>query len=306
MTSGYEALRDASAVIELDRDYVVTSGPEATTYLQGQLSQDVEGIEVGGSALTLLLEPQGKISAFARLTRTGADEYLFDTEAGHGAEIVARLRRFKLRTKVDIEAVEQWSCLAVRGPAAPEPTGVPAIDPIWDRSGSAVIAAFAWPGLRGVDLIGPDPVRPAGVAHADALEFEARRIECGLPVMGRDLDVRTIPEEAGIVASSVSFTKGCYTGQELVARIDSRGGNVPRRLHVLRAGDEQAEMTPGAELWIGDESAGRVTSAARHPAGGQVGLAYVKRSLVGASDGQVQVEAKSLHVSLELAPPASP
>ncbi len=94
-----------------------------------------------------------------------------------------------------------------------------------------------WPGLPGGDLVGESPEAPAGVAMCGMDAYEAVRIEAGIPVMGRELDERTIPAEAGVVDMSVSFTKGCYTGQELVARIDSRGGNVPRRLRGLVLAD---------------------------------------------------------------------
>jgi folate-binding protein YgfZ len=96
--------------------------------------------------------------------------------------------------------------------------------------------------------------------------------------MGAELDERTIPAEAGIVERSVSFTKGCFVGQELVARIDSRGGNVPRRLRgLLVAGDDVPPA--GATVAVGEKEVGRVTSAARSPAQGPVALAYLGRAV---------------------------
>jgi folate-binding protein YgfZ len=115
--------------------------------------------------------------------------------------------------------------------------------------------------------------------------YEVRRIEAGLPRMGAELTERTIPAEAGIVEASVSFTKGCYTGQELVARIDSRGGHVPRRLRglVMPAGSALPEA--GAEIEVGGRARGSVTSAARHPDGHVVALAYVARDVDPPADG---------------------
>ena len=92
---------------------------------------------------------------------------------------------------------------------------------------------FQWGGLAGYDLLGADPVAPDGAVAVSQDDYEAARIEAGFPRHGAELDERTIPAEAGLVEASVSFTKGCYTGQELVARIDSRGSNVPRHLRGL-------------------------------------------------------------------------
>ena len=246
-------------------------GPDAVTFLQGQLSQQVD-VAVGTSAWTLLLQPQGKVVALLRVTRTGAEEYLLDTDGGWAAAVVERLNRFKLRVKADIEVLDGWKCLAVRGPAAGEAVpdgGLPA----------------DWPGLPGVDVVGPagEVEAPLGVPSVSLDDYEVARIEAGVPVMGRELVESTIPAEAGVVDRSVSFTKGCYTGQELVARIDSRGGNVPRRLRgVVVEGDEVPPA--GATVHtVGDDGGkevGVLTSVARSERlGSAVALAYVRRAV---------------------------
>jgi folate-binding protein YgfZ len=219
----------------------------------------------------LLLQPQGKVVALLRVTRVSDDEFILDTDAGSGAAVIERLERFKLRTKATIEPVDQWRCLAIRGPRAHEVAGGLAAD---------------WPGLPGVDIVGPDPVIPDGVALCAVEAYEAARIEAGVPKMGRELTEQTIPAEAtGVVERAVSFTKGCYTGQELVARIDSRGGNVPRRLlGVELEGDAVPE--PGTALQnAAGTSVGTITSAARSPrTGGVVALAYVSRKVEPPAD----------------------
>ena len=141
-----------------------------------------------------------------------------------------------------------------------------------------------WPGLPGVDLVGPaaDVEAPAGVPVVSLDDYEVARIEAGVPVMGRELDESTIPAEAGIVDRSVSFTKGCYTGQELVARIDSRGGNVPRRLRgIVVAGDGHRCRPVGAVVHADGKEVGRAHQrAARSPRlGAAVALAYVRRAV---------------------------
>jgi len=266
LAADYDALRDGVGVVELPRDFVRVLGPDAAKFLQGQLSQQVE-VPVGTSAWSLLLHPQGKVVALLRLSRLADDEYVLDTDAGWAPTVLERLNRFKLRVKAEIEVVEGWRCLAVRGPGAQEaaPGGAPA----------------DWPGFPGVDLLGPagEVNPPAGVRVCSAAAYEVARIEAGVPVMGHELDETTIPAEAGVVDRSVSFTKGCYTGQELVARIDSRGGNVPRRLRgVVVSGDVSPPV--GTTIHAVGKDVGVLTSVARSPGlGAAVALAYVRRAV---------------------------
>ena len=96
------------------RDVVRVAGPEAESFLQGQLTQDIAAVGAGGSAWSLLLQPQGKVDALLRVARTGDGEFVLDTDGGWGDRVVERLQRFKLRIKADIETLD-WKCLAVRG-----------------------------------------------------------------------------------------------------------------------------------------------------------------------------------------------
>jgi folate-binding protein YgfZ len=246
------------------RQAVAVSGPEAGTYLQGQLSQDVEGLAPGASAWSWVLQPTGKVDVLVRVTRTEDDVWVLDTDTGFGPALVSRLSRFKLRTKADIELLD-WHAVGLRGAGltVPAPDGGIAVD-------------AGWAGLPGVDLLGPDPVVPAGLVPVDEALWEVARIEAGFPRMGAELSESTIPAETGLVAAAVSFTKGCYTGQELVARIDSRGNNVPRHLRgLLLSGPAEV----GAAITAGDKAVGALTSVALSPALGWVALAYVSRSV---------------------------
>jgi folate-binding protein YgfZ len=222
---GYAALRSTAAVYRPARDVLSVSGPDSVSYLQGQCSQDVAALQPGQSAESLLLSPQGKVETYLRLTLLAPDHFVIDTDQGFGAVVTARLERFRLRTKVTIEALE-WICVAVRGPASGEALiGKP-----------EVVAAVEWPGFSGFDLLGPEPVGGLGewvddrVVRCGDGAWEAARIEAGVPVNGREVVEGSIAAELGLVDRTVSFTKGCFTGQELVARIDSRGSNVARRL----------------------------------------------------------------------------
>jgi folate-binding protein YgfZ len=295
---GYEALRHGWAVLERwERDVVRVAGPDAENYLQGQLSQDVAKLAPGDWAWSLVLQPQGKLVAFVRCFRRASEEFLIDTDPGVGAALVDRLLRFRLRTKAEVGPLD-WQAVAVRGPAAPPaPAGA---DGLTEDGG--VTVPFEWHGLVGYDLLGPAPTSPEGATKAGAEAYAAARIEAGFPRHGAELDERTIPAEAGLVDAAVSFTKGCYTGQELVARIDSRGSNVPRHLRGLllsapaRAG-EALFLSAGGETGENPKEIGRLTSVALSPRLGWVALGYVGRSVpdgatvtVGAQTGTARVE----------------
>ena len=287
----YAALRRSVGAVWLDRDAVRVAGPDAVKFLQGQLSQDVAALAVGESALSFLLEPQGKVAALLRVTRTGDEEVVLDTDGGWGEAVIERLNRFKLRVKAELEPLA-WRCLALRGP------GARAAAPAGPPGGLALPAD--WPGLPGVDLLGPEPAVPDGVPVCDPAAYEAVRIEAGVPRMGPDMGGKTIPAETGLIERSVSFTKGCYTGQELVARIDSRGGRVPRRLRGVRIAAGGGAPV-GAVLEHGGKEVGRLTSVARTPEG-DVALAYVHREVEPPVDAVVRWEGGEAEAHVEPLP----
>ncbi len=267
-------LRTTEGAVRIERDVVTVQGEEAVPYLQGQLSQDVEALGVGESAWSLLLQPSGKVDAWLRVTRTGDDEVLLDVDPGFGDAVLARLQRFKLRTKAEL-ATEKWSGWALRGPtierreaAAPDVLSLPA----------------AWPGVPGIDLLAPSLPPLSSVDEVDPAALDALRVEAGVPAMGAELTETTIPAETGqwLITASVSFSKGCYTGQELVARIDSRGGNVPRPVRGLRIDGDPVDV--GSEVVAGDAAVGSVTSSATSAALGAIALAPISRTVeIGAS-----------------------
>ena len=237
------------------RDVVRVSGTDAAGFLQGQISQDVEAVAAGQSAWSLVLAPQGKVNAWFRLTRgVDGDTFLIDLDAGFAGALTTRLERFKLRVDAAFETLDGWRMLSLRGPGALE---------VDVGSARAELSLdVRWPGFEGVDLLGPEVAPPPDLELCGDSEWEVARIRAGWPAMGRELTDRTIPAEvAGLVESSASFTKGCYTGQELVARIDSRGGHVPRPVRLLEI-DTDAGVAPGAAIMVDGKSVGQVTSAA--------------------------------------------
>lgn len=234
------------------RDALLVTGDDAASYLQGQISQDVEAVEAGASAWSLVLAPQGKVDAWFRLTRNRDGTFLLDVDAGFGPALLSRLERFRLRVDTAFESLTGWRMLSVRGATAAE-THLDAVE-------AAVRAGVDWPRYCGVDLIGPAVAPPEGLPVTPAAGLEVARIRAGWPAMGRELTERTIPAEVGgLVEASVSFTKGCYTGQELVARIDSRGGHVPRPVRLLEIRGDG--VSPGDEITVDGRTVGAVTSA---------------------------------------------
>lgn len=255
------------------RDLVVVEGEDAVAYLQGQLSQDVAGLAVGASAATFVLAPQGKVDGWGRVHRAAADRFQIDVDPGAGAVWAARLTRFLLRTKATVAVISEVATIEVRG--ASVDGGLPPL-------GAGVVGAD----FVGWDAPGPPPGVPEGAVVIDDEARAALRIRAGVPAWGAELDADTIPATVGqwAIDASVSFTKGCYTGQELVARIDSRGGNVPR--HLVGVVVEGAPPAPGSVVEVEGAEVSTITSSALDAAsGGAVALTFAPRSVEVGPDG---------------------
>lgn len=252
---------------------VVVHGPDATKFLQSLASQDLDAVVDGGSAQSLLLTPQGKLDVVFRATRVG-DDWWLDTDAAYGPRLAESLNRFKIRVKADIDdRTSSTGMLSVLG-------AVPATDGEQVR-----VLPTTWAGVDGADVIGPmadvratlDGLDPT-IERWTADRFEAFRIECGVPQLGIDIDEKTIPQEAFLERDAVSFTKGCFLGQELVTRIDTRGhvNKYLRRLNV----DGSAVPPRGAAIVADGNEVGTVTSSAAVPDDGRVvALAMVRREV---------------------------
>jgi folate-binding protein YgfZ len=255
------------------RGLVAVEGPDATSFLQSLLSQDVTPVSVGETVHSLLLHPNGKLDVILRATRITHESWWLDTDPAQAARLAGALGRYRIRVAVDIEdRTAQTGMLSVVGERVAAPEGLLCVPTEWDD-------------VPGVDVIGARSavaafreeltrVRPLGTDE----DLEALRIACGIPLVGIDVDERTIPQEAFLERNAVSFTKGCFLGQELVCRIDARG-HVNRLLRRLRI-DGRSVPPAGAELIAGGTVRGTVTSAARVPGEDRVvALAMVRREV---------------------------
>jgi folate-binding protein YgfZ len=232
----------APAVVRLDRGYVAVEGPDAADFLERMVSNEVASLPVGEARQALLLTPKGRIVAPLRVVRESADRFLVITEAELAEPVAAALLRARFAAKCEIE-VKPYRGYLQLGPGE----GIP--------NGDYGVEAFeSW---------GEDE-REA----ADPVELEALRIEAGTPAWGKELDDSVLPAEAGLDVTHISFTKGCYPGQEPVARLHHRG-HPNRGLRVL-----DLDAKPGDELVYEGKVVGRVTSAVPGRA-----LGYVRREV---------------------------
>lgn len=213
----------------LARDFVCVQGDDAESYLQSQLSNQIAGMPVRTSRTSLLLDPTGKVVVGLRVTRFEDTVFVLDTESGFAEAVIARLNRFKIRVKADIQPLV-WQCVALRGSGARE-----CASSLGRVSTDGLVVDAWWGGDAAVDLIGASVADVDGIDACDAEAFDAMRVAAGWPLAGVDFASGCIPAETGLVGVAVSFSKGCYPGQELVERMDSRAVTAP---HTLRLVDD--------------------------------------------------------------------
>jgi folate-binding protein YgfZ len=227
-----------------ERDFVRVAGTDAVEYLQRMVSNDVGVLEPGEACPALLLTAKARVIAPLVVLRRGDEDFLLLTEPGLGEVVRVHLTRMRLRSRCEIETEEHAAALVFGGSEG---------------------FATDWLGVREVlDA----PLEPTLTQD----ELELRRIEAGVPRWGREIDERILPAEAGLDETHVSFSKGCYPGQEPVARLHYRG-HPNRSLRVVEL-DEVPEYD--APLLHDGREVGRVTSAARRDDGSVVALAYVR------------------------------
>ncbi|HKD87196.1 MAG TPA: glycine cleavage T C-terminal barrel domain-containing protein [Streptosporangiaceae bacterium] len=259
-----------------NRGVLRITGPDRLSWLHSLTTQHLEGLEPGASAEALVLSPQGHVEHHLALTDDGSAVWAH-VEPGTIGSLVDFLTSMRFMLRVEPEDVSaQYAVLTVHGPEAP---------------GASVRAAAGQRGVListgfGTDLLVPRAdltaqvaeLRSAGAVLAGLWAHEALRIAAGRPRLGLDTDHRTIPNEVGWIETAVHLSKGCYRGQETVARVHNLG-HPPRRLVLLHLdGSEDKLPSHGDQVLLDQTSVGFVGSAARHYELGPIALALVKRT----------------------------
>jgi tRNA-modifying protein YgfZ len=232
------------------RSYVRVAGPDAADFLERMVSNEVASLAPGASCDALLLTPKARVIAPLRILRRADDDFLLLTETELGEVVRSHLLRARFAAKCEVEREEHVSGIVLGGSE-----GIP-------------IADYGVPAREVLDTV---------EAEGDVEQLERLRIEAGTPRFGREIDDRVLPAEAGLVERAISFSKGCYPGQEPIARLHYRG-QANRRLAVLELEEAHVPALDG-ELRLGDKAVGRVTSAVAGLA-----LGYVRKEV---EDGAV-------------------
>jgi len=275
------------AVVELGLGVVTVTGPDRLSWLNSITSQLLLGLEPGVSTETLVLDTSGRVEHAARVVDDGTTTWLL-TEPDDAAPLAAWLdsMRFMLRVEVADRTADLVTLGRFDGAVAPADVVVEWVDP-WSSvtpGGWGYAAQEAHPGsdwtLR-IAVVEPGTaaaIAASDVAAAGLLAYEALRIAAWRPSLS-DVDDRTIPHELDWLRSAVHLTKGCYRGQETVAKVHNLG-HPPRRLVMLHLDGSDAVLpAPGTPVLDGEKEVGRLAAAAVHHELGPVGLAVVKRSL---------------------------
>ncbi len=312
----YRAATEGCGLVDRsERGKLALTGADAKTFLQGQVSNDVEALTPGSGCYAALLSPKGKMLADLRILDAGT-ELLLDTERMALQELFNVIRRFSLGYAVELhKRTLESGLLSLLGPGAAAVLDGAAVPGVVELGGTGVagvpeldeagvtgvagvpelgeaehdhavveIAGVAARAVRtdlGIDLLCASAdievltaaLRDAGATAVSESTADTLRIERGRPRYGVDLDDTVIPQEADLNARAVSFTKGCYVGQETVARLYYRG-KPNRQLRGLRLTEPAGT---GAEVSFGDRVVGRIGSVAQSPALGPLALALVRR-----------------------------
>jgi len=298
----YRQIREECGLLNRSGRFNLTvSGAEAAEFLQGQVTNDVEQLTTGSGCYAALLDRKGHMQSDLRVLKTGETEFWIDTEGDAGPRVLKHFSMYKIGRDVEVAAAGR-TILSLIGPGSFEVAGLAPGDEYASVTGTfAGVEALVVATDLGLDLIVPDDSVEAITADLESRRAipvseeaaEILRVETGRPRFGRDMTEASMPAEAGIVDSAVNFTKGCYIGQEPVARLHYKG-RPNRHLRGLRfAGTVEA----GSPVHLGDRELGSVGTAVLSPASGQIGMAILRKeaepgATVTVSSGGSEVEAE--------------
>ncbi|NJC23197.1 hypothetical protein BJ994_002273 [Arthrobacter pigmenti] len=290
------ALARGEAVVDLSHRGVVTvSGPDRLSWLNTLSSQLLLDLQPGESTETLLLTVQGRIEFSPRIVDDGETAWLL-TEGWEAAPLADWLNRMKFMLRVEVtHASDQWAVVGAVKPVERFGDRITWIDP-WPyiSAGGYAYSVVAEPSHPGTDRPWFEHLVPRaeladavhGIPLAGIMASEALRIAAWRPRLGIETDERTIPHELDLLRTAVHLSKGCYKGQETIARVHNLG-HPPRRLVFLQLdGSQHTLPAAGSAVVVGGRTVGTLTSAAQHYEMGAVGLAVIKRSV----DAEAELE----------------
>jgi len=286
LEAGYRQIREGCGLLESDIFAVSLSGPDAAEFLQGQVTNDVEAVEPGTGRYSLLLDRKGHIRAEMTVIRTGDETYWLLTAPESGPALEGHLQTYSVGHRVEVES-RPVTAISIVGPACHEVIGTTPLGEYRSRpvtlAGQELLAIDTYLGL---DLLPADldsteyhpgalvdGLLSAGAGPVTGEAVEIVRVERGRPRFGAEIDETNMPAEAGVVDRAVSFEKGCYIGQEPVARLHYKG-RPNRHLRGLRF---ERPVCRGATVRSPERELGNVGSAVVSPAHGPIGLAILRR-----------------------------
>ncbi|PZS34673.1 MAG: folate-binding protein YgfZ [Pseudonocardiales bacterium] len=283
----------AGVIDRTNRDVLSVSGEERLSWLHTICSQHVAALADGDSTQSLVLSPHGHVEQHWQVTELGGVVWI-DTEPGAAGTVLGYLQMMRFLKRVEPADVSaDWAVVSLVGPATVDVLSTAALPaPEAGRAialpGGGFVRRMVWPGADAADLIVGrtdaaatiETLRSAGAELAGIWAFEALRVQARQPRLGFETDHRTIAHEVGWIGPAVHLDKGCYRGQETVARVQNLG-KPPRRLVLLHLGGESDELPPAGtpvEL-AGGRAVGFLGTAVHHHELGPIALAVLKRSL---------------------------
>jgi tRNA-modifying protein YgfZ len=280
----------AGLVDRSNRDVLIVGGTDRLPWLHSICSQHVSGLADGDSTEALVLSPHGHVEQHWQVTELGGQVWI-DTEPGAAATVLGYLEKMRFLKRVEPADVSaQWAVLSLVGPTtaavlATAGLPVPSVGHALALPGGGFVRRMSWPSADAADLLVPRAsavaadLRAAGAAPVGMWAFEAIRVEARKPRVGFETDHRTIPHEVGWIGPAVHLEKGCYRGQETVARVQNLG-KPPRRLVLLHlSGESDVLPPPGTPVELGGRTVGFLGTAAHHHEYGPIALAVIKRTL---------------------------
>jgi folate-binding protein YgfZ len=299
----------AGVVDRSHRDVLVVPGADRLSWLHSICSQHVSALADGDATESLVLSPHGHVEQHWQVTELDGTVWI-DTEPGEAATVLDYLRKMQFLKRVEPADVSaEWGVLSVVGPATPTVLTVAGL-PVPERPGRAVALAgggfvrgMAGPGAAAADLLVPadESARilatlvEAGADPAGLWAFEALRVEARRPRFGQETDHRTIAHEVGWIGTAVHLDKGCYRGQETVARVQNLG-RPPRRLVLLNHSGESDELpAPGSPIELAGRTVGFLGTAVHHYELGPIALAVVKRALPDETELDIAGQRARIH-----------